>query len=161
MMADIELVYKKPLEEWDWEELSKGYPRDVDGAFPRRKPDWITPAIRAEAQRRMRNMSEHELMTYAQAAIATLAELMTEQGVDDFGKPLVPATVRADAAKYILNHVIGTPKARVEVSEHNPLIDLMAGVLVNPDGLPSHTIVEGEVVEDSDDNGVSDGTRQA
>lgn len=153
VLADIEVAYRKPVAEWDWEELSRGHPRDEDGSFPRRKPKWITPAIHAEVQRRMRALSEHELMTYATQAIQTLAELMGESGVDDFGKAIVPATVRADCAKYILNHVIGTPKARVELNESNPLVDLLAGVLVNPDGNPSHAIIEGEVVEDNEDEG--------
>jgi hypothetical protein len=155
ILADIEVVYRKPVEEWDWEELSRGCPRDDNGDFPTRKPGWITPAINAEAQRRMRTLSEHELMTFARSAISTLAELMTDDGMDDFGKPLVPATVRADCAKYILNHVIGTPKARVEVNESNPLVDLMASVLVNPDGLPSHQgmVIDGSLADDEDDGG--------
>lgn len=153
ILADIEVVYRKPVAEWDWEELSRGCPRDEDGKFPRKKPGWITPAINAEAQRRMRTLTEEELMRFGRDAISTLAELMTEQGQDDFGKPLVPATVRADCAKYILNHIIGTPKARVEVEQSNPLVDLMASVLVNPDGNASHMVVEGAVIEDADEDG--------
>lgn len=153
ILADIEVVYKKPIEEWDWEELSRGYPKDEDGAFPKRKPAWITPAITAEVQRRMRNLSEHELMTYAQQAIKTLAGLMTNEEYDDFGKPVVPASVKMQSATYILNHVIGTPKARVEVVEHNPLMEMMGAVLVNPDGNPSHIVVEGTIEEPDDDDG--------
>lgn len=150
---DIEVVYQKPIEEWDWEELSHGRPRGVDGKFTGRKPAWITPAVQAEARRRMRTLTEDQLMMHATSAIDVLKELMAESSVDDFGKPIVPASVRLDAAKYILNHVIGTPKARVEVQETNPLRDLMADVLVNPDGEASHMIIEGEIMEDDDEGG--------
>lgn len=139
---DIEIVYKKPIEDWDWEELSRGRPRGANGKFDGRKPSWITPAITAEARRRMRTFTEGELMVHASAAIDVLKEIMTDQTQDDFGKPVVPASVRVDAAKYVLNHVIGTPTARVEVSETNPIADLMADVLVNPDGEPSHMVID-------------------
>lgn len=151
---DIETLYQKPIDEWDWEELSRGRPRGADGKFQGDKPKWITPAVQAEARRRMRTLTEDELMTHAMDAIKVLKELMTDQGIDDFGKPTTPGSVKLQAAQYILNHVIGTPKARVEVNDGaNPLAELMGGVLVNPDGQPSHIVIEGEVVEDDDDGG--------
>lgn len=153
VMTDIALAYQKPVEEWDWEELSRGRPRGADGKFYGNKPKWITPAIVAEAQRRMRAMTEQELMTNAFDAIRVMREIMSDNDIDDFGKPTVPASVKLDAAKYILNHVIGTPKARVEIESSNPLQDLMGQVLVNPDGTPSHMmVIEGSVVEDEDDD---------
>lgn len=149
---DIELVYQKPIDEWDWEELSHGRPRGANGKFQGDKPSWITPAIQAEARRRMRTLTEDQLMTHAFDAIDVLKELMSDTGVDDFGKPTTPASVKLQAAQYVLNHVIGTPKARVEVNDGtNPLAELMGGILVNPDGEPSHVVIEGTVVEDDDD----------
>lgn len=146
---DVEALYKKPVEEWDWEELSRGMPRGPDNKFAGRRPTWITPAIQAEAKRRMRIMTEDQLMVHADAAIKTLRELMEDLEVDDHGRPVVPSAVKLQAAQYVLNHVIGTPKARVEVEAHNPLADLMGSVLVNPDGsLSHHVVIEGEVVED-------------
>lgn len=151
--ADIALVYQKPVEEWDWEELSHGRPRGEDGKFQGGRPKWITPAIQAEAKRRMRAFTEQEIMIHAEGAIKVLGEIMGDKEVDDFGKPTTPAAVKLQAAQYVLNHIIGTPKARVEIEEHNPLAELLGGILVNPDGLPSHQIIEGEIVEDSDDGG--------
>lgn len=151
LLEDIAIAYQKPLEEWDWEELSRCRPRAPDGTFRGNKPKWITPAIAAEAKRRMRELTEEELMTHAIDAIGVLSTVMHDDREDDFGKPITPASVKVDAAKYILNHVIGTPKARVEVNTDNPIADLMADVLVNPDGNPSHIVIEGEVVEDEDD----------
>lgn len=150
IMADIVLLYQKPVEEWDWAELSHGRTRGDDGKFGGPKPRWITPAITAEAQRRMRTFTEQELMTHASDAIRTLSSLMLDNDVDDFGKPCVPASVRADIGKYFLNHVIGMPKIRAEIDTTDPLRDLMADVIVIRDGSPSHIVVEGAVVEDDE-----------
>lgn len=157
ILRDIELVYQKPVSEWDWEELSKGRPREEDGSFARgKKPDWITPAITAEVQRRMREMTEQELMTHAFSAIRTLTELMANEEVDDFGKPIVSANVKLQAAQYVINQTIGTPRAKVEVTQGSPVENFLAGVLVNPDGEPSHhMVIDGSVAyeEDDDDSG--------
>jgi hypothetical protein len=144
--ADIALVYKKPVEEWDWDELSHGRPRGDNGKFTGPKPSWITPAVTAEAKRRMRSMTEDQIMVYADGAIKVLGEIMNDDSCDDFGKPNTPASVKLQAAQYILNQIIGTPTARVQIEEYNPLAELMGGILVNPDGNPSHVIVEGQVV---------------
>jgi len=151
ILEDIETLYQKPVEEWDWEELSRGMPRGPDGKFAGRKPTWITPAIQSEARKRMRLLSEDQIMVHADAAIRTLNTLMTDQDTDEKGNYVVPASVKLQAAQYILNHTIGTPKARVEVESHSPLMDLMGGVLINPDGkLSHHVIIEGEVVEEEE-----------
>jgi hypothetical protein len=154
ILADIETVYQKPVAEWDWEELSKGCPRDpVDGGFPKGRPRWITPAITAEVQRRMREYTEHEIMTHAVLAMETLGDLLKNAEVDDFGKPIVSASVKLQAAQYIINQTIGTPKAKVEVSNGDQLTNFLADVLVNPDGEPSHgMVIEGSMVEEDDED---------
>lgn len=159
ILRDIEVVYEKPVSEWDWEELSKGRPREPDGSFASgAKPSWITPAITAEVQRRMRSYTEQELMTHAMSAIKTLAKLMTNEDEDDFGKPIVSPAVKLQAATYIINQTIGSPKSRAETTEDNPLENFLAGVLVNPDGEPSHhMVIEGSLVGDEEDDDESGG----
>jgi hypothetical protein len=154
ILEDIETLYQKPVDEWDWEELSRGMPRGPDGKFAGRRPKWITPAVQSEAKRRMRLLSEEQLMTHADAAIKTLTQLMGDQDTDEKGNYVVPAAVKLQAAQYILNHTIGTPKARVEIESHSPLMEMMGAVLINPDGERSHhVIIEGEVVEDEEGDG--------
>lgn len=155
ILRDIEIVYQKPVAEWDWEELSKGRPREEDGTFGRGgKPGWITPAITAEVQRRMREMTEQELMTHAFDAIRSLKDLLGNEEVDEMGKPIVSASVKLQAATYIINQTIGSPKAKVEFSgQTDPLANFMADVLVNPDGTPSHNmVIEGSVIENEEDD---------
>ena len=153
---DIAIAYGKPLEEWDWEELSRGRARPPGdhepGKIRGRRPKILAEGqlINLEAQRRMRALAEHEILTLADEALRCLFELITNDEVNEWGAPLVPAGVKLQASQYIMNHVIGTPKQRHEVSGTNPLAELMGGVLVNPDGRASHEIVDGEVVEDEE-----------
>lgn len=153
-VRELERFHKKPIGEWDWEELARGKPRDprTGGFVGGSRPEWITPAVQAEARRRMKELTEEELMVSAETAIGVLNSLMRDTETDEFGKPIVAPSVKLDAAKYILNHVIGTPKARVKVEQTNPLIELMGGILVNPDNQPSHQVIDVEVVEESEDD---------
>jgi hypothetical protein len=152
MREAIDEHYQKPVEEWDWEELSRGAPRNEDNKFRGPRPVWVTPAVLAEAKRRMRQLTEEELMIHAMQAISVLSELMSNRETDDWGKPVVSAAVKLQAAQYVINHVIGTPKARHEIETSNPLSELMSGILVNPDGEPSHMIIEGEVADGEEES---------
>ncbi|WP_103382513.1 hypothetical protein [Pseudonocardia dioxanivorans] len=147
--AEIAIVYEKPLEEWDDEELVRGRPRASDGTFRGARPTWITPAVQAERQRRLRQLMSDELGTFAADALRTIHAVMTDDRVDDFGKPVVSASVRLDAGKYLVDQFMGKAVAQIDVTAHNPLQDLLAGILVNPDGQPAHSVVEGEVVDDA------------
>lgn len=150
--AEVAIVYEKPVEEWDDEELARGRPRASDGSFRGRRPAWLTPVIQAEAQRRLRQFLSCELGTYAADALRVLhRDLLMNDRRDDDGKPVVPASVRADVGKYLVDQFMGKAKISVDVNEHNPLMDLMAGVLVNPDGEPSHHIIEMAAIDPADD----------
>lgn len=138
---DIEMLYGRPVEEWDFEELQHGCPRKPNGKFPRHKPAWLTPIIMAEAQRRLRMMSQSELGLYAGLAIKTMADLMMQTKSHQ---------TRFAAAQYILNQIIGTPKAHVEVSGSIELRTLLAECIVNPDGVDAHPIEIGEAYIDAE-----------
>ena len=93
-----------------------------------------------------------DLGTFAGEALRLIHTEMMNKGVGDDGKPLVPASVRVDAAKYLVDQFIGKAKVSVDVHEDNSLLDLMGGLLVNPDGVLSHHIVvDGGVVDTDDD----------
>jgi hypothetical protein len=52
--ADIEVVYGKPIEEWDLEELTRGRPRNPDGTFAGAKPPAAIAGVTAtELQQRL------------------------------------------------------------------------------------------------------------
>ncbi|MCE0764827.1 hypothetical protein LWC35_18220 [Pseudonocardia kujensis] len=145
--AEIAMLYK-PLEKWDDEELARGRPRDKNGNFGGTRPSWLTPALQAERQRRLRQLMADELGTFAADALRTIHAVMTDDSRDDNGKPNVPASVRVDAGKYLVDQFMGKATATVDVNAGSQLGELLSGILVNPDGEPSHQIIEGEVVED-------------
>lgn len=149
--AEIAAMYDKPIEEWDDEEITRGRPRGRDGTFRGRSPAYLAPTLMVERQRRLRQLMSDDLGTYAADALRVIHSVMMDDRCDDEGKSIVPASVRVDAAKYLVDQFIGKAKVSVDVNEHNPLMDLMAGVLVNPDGEPSHMIVEMAALDPGDD----------
>lgn len=143
--ADVELYYQKPIEEWDFEELQRGRPRASDGRFYGNKPKWLTPVLMAEAQARLKTMTAQQLGMYAGDAIEVMAELMNESRV-----PMV----RFQAAKYILDQIIGLPTQRVEAKAQIEFESLLADVMVNPDGSSDGIVIdleEGDWEEEDDD----------
>lgn len=156
MKRDVEIIYHKPIEEWDWEELSRGRVRNPNGGGFKNGNDnaSLVPIITDEAKRRMRELTEHQIMTLGQQAITVLRDLMTNNEIDDWGKAVVSPAVKVQAATYVLNHIIGTPGHRQEETGKDKLLELMGGVLVNPDGRASHDneIIDGEIVEDEEED---------
>lgn len=142
MEKELEILYQKPVSEWDWEELQRGYPRGADGKFHTRQKMQLSPIVLREAQARLRVQAAVELGGHTQSAIDTIAELMAYSRVD---------MVRFKAAELLLNHVIGMPTARVEVETGENMQSFLADVLVNPDG-KEHRVIEGSVVEDEDED---------
>lgn len=137
--ADIELYYQKPVEEWDFEELQRGKPRGPDGTFGKGgRPKWLTPVIMAEAQARLRTMSAQQLGMYAGNAIDVMVELMNHSRVP---------VVRFNAAKYILDQIIGLPTQRVETKAQIEFESLLADVMVNPDGSSDGMVIDLEDTE--------------
>jgi len=146
--AEIELLYKKPLDQWDDEELTRGRPRGPDGTFRGARPKWLTPALQEERRRRLRQLMADDLGTFAADALRVIHAVMMDKSRDEAGKPVVPASVRVDVGKYLLDQFMGKATATVDVNAGNTLVELLGDVLVNPDGNPSHMIIEGSVVED-------------
>lgn len=156
MIRDIEIIYNKPITEWDWEELSKGRVKGPDGKFaPGASNKAIMPIVTEEAKRRMRDLTEYQVLALGNQAVEMLKKLMENNEYDDWGKPVVPPSVKLQAATYALNHIIGTAAKREETGGQDKLLELMGGVLVNPDGRASHDneIIDGEIVEDEDEDG--------
>lgn len=149
---DVEMLYEKPVEDWDMEELARGRPRNKAGNFQGPRPTWLTPIILKAAQDRLRQLTRQELSIYAGDAVRVMASLMKNEDTDFDGKPLVPPGVRLSAAQYVMDQIIGKPTTPVEVTGNVILQTLMADVLVNDEsGTVAHPVIDGEVIEESDD----------
>lgn len=108
LARDVDMLANavKPVEEWDMEELARGRPRDVDGAFRGRPPKWITPAIRSEAARRLKVEAHVLLSGHISDAIKVIADLMLNAEDD---------RIRFQAATFIVEHVVGKARQSVDL----------------------------------------------
>src|SRR6478752_5482531 len=122
----------KPIEDWDLEELSRGRPRDVNGGFKGRPPKWITREIHERSMQMFAAAMKTELSSQTISAIDTLRWIMDNDREDARGKPLVPPSTKLEAAKFLIEHVVGKPTQRVEQDISVKLQGILAAVLVNP-----------------------------
>lgn len=153
-LADIqdEIYRLKPLEEWDWEELRRGYPRKSDGRFGH-KPEWAGfQLVDNEVQRRLAQMTAANLKSYSRHALRTIVELLKDERTDLDGVPITSSAVRLKAAEFIIEHTIGKPQSNVQIDAGEDFKSFLAGIMVNDDGEDAHPItIPGVVVDDEDE----------
>ena len=139
-MAD---VYRKPLDDWDAEELAMGRPRNSSGRFSGPRPKWITPEMHEEAIERFKSLTRQGMRKATVSAIQTIQDIVENNDVDNRGRPLVTASTKLSAAQFLIEHVIGKPTQRVETDVSVKLQGILGAVMVNPgkdgDYLPAHT----------------------
>lgn len=154
MERDIEMLYQKPIEDWDNEELARGRPRNKNGGFTGRVPTWITPTIQKEAKKRLLDETFGAMSMHVHSAIRTVVKLMTSEETDEKGKPIVDARTQLAAAMFLIENIVGKPKAIMEVQAEDFTRQALAGAIVLDDGLPEDhfVVVEGSVVEEPDDD---------
>lgn len=163
--AEFEALYK-PVEEWDLDELARGRPRNASGNFTGRKPGWVTRQVYEQAMDRFRVMVKEGMQANAVSALDTIEYILGNDQVDEKGKPVVPASTKLDAAKFLMEHVVGKPTQRVEGDISVRLQALLGVAMVNPSmalspgaqgpqfqlaHLPGQTMEMGEREEDDDD----------
>jgi hypothetical protein len=147
----------KPVVDWDLDELARGKPRAVDGSFRGGVPVWVTPLITREAKRRLLDESFGKLAGHVDLACTVIAKLLTDKSVDDHGKPIVDARTKFAAAQFVIEHVIGKPKAVVEIDGSDRVAQFLASALVLESGQPAHPVIDGQFTtseegEDDDDD---------
>lgn len=154
---ELEKLYK-PIEEWDAEELARGRPRAKDGTFKGPAPSFIDRAVHEQIVRRFEEIVRSDMNTHTVAALRIVGEILEDDATDDKGRPLVAAGTKLDAAKFLIEHVIGKPKQRVETDISVKLQALLGAVMVNPTGGNPHQgfelaqgYVEAESWEEEDD----------
>lgn len=123
----------KPLEEWDEEELARGRPRAADGTFRGPAPKYITRAVHEEAISRFKDQSQARLRGIVPLSLETVEMLLRSEETDDRGRPLVPAGVKLDAAKWAVEHLVGKPTQRTELDISVKLQSILGQVMVTPD----------------------------
>ena len=155
--AEKKALLGKPMEEWDLEELARGRPRDKNGGFSGQAPKWITREMHEKSIEMFKNMIRTDMQSHTVRAMEVLGEIMDNDEVDDKGKPVVPAGTKVDVAKFLIEHLVGKPTQPVETDINIKLQGILGAVLVQPDQLmgytpsSSHRIIEGEVVDDEEE----------
>lgn len=131
---ELEVLISKPLEEWDIQELAKGYPRLPNGKFPNRAPaPYVQMAMKEKIDREFKAKVRGSMNVTTVDALQTLAAVLSDDSTDHRGKPHVSASTKVDAAKFLVEHLLGKPKQTVENDISVKLQGILAGVMVSPE----------------------------
>lgn len=129
---EFDLLNPKPVEDWDLEELARGRPRNTLGTFAGRAPSYISRAVHEAAMDRFKHLVKMTMNAHTADALTVMGTLINSTEVDDRGKPIVPASTKLDAAKFLLEHIMGKPTQRIEQDISVKLQGVLANVMVNP-----------------------------
>lgn len=130
---ELEALYQKPIEDWDMEELAMGRPKNKKGHFsggPR--PKWITMDMHERSMDLYRKAVKTSMQHTTVSALETLTNLLADESQDERGKPIVPASTKVDISKFLIEHVVGKPVARIENDVSVKLQGILGTVMVNP-----------------------------
>lgn len=132
MDAYAKQLYSKPIEDWDVEELARGRPRAKDGTFKGAAPRWLDRRLYEEAMKRFKDVANADIRALVPEAIETVEVILRNDTTDDKGRPLVPASVKLEAAKWLVEHVVGKPVQRREEDITLRLQGILAHSIVSP-----------------------------
>lgn len=130
--AEKAIRYRKPLAEWDAEELAMGRPRDSKGKFTGPRPAWISGEIHEEAMERFTSVVKTGMRLATVDAIKVIGDIITDDSTDNRGRPLVAASTKLQAATFLIEHVVGKPTQRIENDVSVKLQGILGTVMVNP-----------------------------
>jgi hypothetical protein len=141
----------KPVDEWDNEELARGRPRNKNGNFTGRIPDWITPEMCVAARKRFKDEIIVRMTILTTPAVKVLKDILNNDDEDEHGRPVVSAQTKVDITKFLLEHLIGKPKQEITGDLSIQLQAMLGAAIVNPDGQPSSGYTELPPGDDEDD----------
>ncbi len=139
---EFELIFK-PVEQWTMEELSRGYPRTLDGKWPSQPPSQLMRgAIREKIEERFRTVIRQDMSGLTVEAITQIRHILKNDDVDGRGRPAVPASVKMKAAEFLIDHLVGKPKQVVETDISVKLAGILGDVMIAPEAqLTTHGVV--------------------
>lgn len=128
------VLYDKPLEEWDIEELAQGRPKDCNGQFRGRKPGkYLQREIMERSEGLFKSKVRTGMNVSTVSALQVMQQIIENEEYDVKGKPVVAASTKLDAAKFLIEHLLGKPKTTVENDIGSKLQGILAGVMVAPE----------------------------
>ena len=155
-LDEVELLYDgRGIDTWDMEELARGRPRAVDGTFKGKAPAYINRSIHEQIVKRFEEIVREEMNGHTVEALKVIGELLKSVEVDEKNKPIVAAGTKLDAAKFLIEHVIGKPKQRMETDISVKLQAILGSSMVNPVNgggfAPTQGYIEAASWEEDDD----------
>jgi hypothetical protein len=133
----------KPIEDWDMEELAHGRPRAADGSFRGRKPAYITRELHEQAMENFKSMVRSQMNGSTVDALMVLTGILTNQEYDAKGRPTVPASTKADVAKWMVEHVLGKAVQPTTTDISVKLQMILGAAMVNPENVDMPAELEG------------------
>lgn len=140
-------LYGKDVSEWDMEELARGRPKNKNGQFSGRAPTWMSRQLHEEIVRRFEVVVKEEMNHHTVHALTVLAQVLEDNSTDAKGKRVTPRSVQVDVAKFLIEHVIGKPKNRLEADISVKLQGILGVAIANPsqDNLGQYELTAGYV----------------
>lgn len=155
----------KPIEQWDLAELAHGRPRNGAGDFRGRPPAYITKELHERILERFQTMVRQGMNEQTIDALGVISVILASEETDHRGKPIVPYGTKLDAAKFLLEHVVGKPVQPSTSDISVKLQGILGSVMVTPDQVPasyqlahmgsrgeieSGNTIDADIVEDED-----------
>lgn len=122
----------KPVEEWDMEELARGRPRAADGSFRGRKPAYVTRELHETAMSNFKDLVRAEMNGHTVDALTVLHQVLGNEEVDKKGRPIVAWSTKVDAAKWMVEHVLGKAVQPTTTDISAKLQLILGAAMVNP-----------------------------
>lgn len=129
---EMDILFHKPIEEWDLQELAHGRPRNAKGHFSGPAPSWIDRTVYEQAMEKYKAAVKTSMKDTTVDALTMIKELINNEDVDEKGKPIVSPSTKLDAAKFLIEHVVGKPTQRIENDVSVKLQAILGQVMVNP-----------------------------
>lgn len=143
---DMIILYDgKTIDQWDHEELARGRPRAKDGSFKGAKPSFIDRKLHEDIVRRFEVIVREEMNAHTVEALTVIGQILEDAAVDEKGRPIVAAGTKLDAAKFLIEHVIGKPKQRTESDISVKLQGILGHAIVNPTHDGSYALTSGYI----------------
>jgi hypothetical protein len=162
LVEDAEQFLRKPYEEWDDEEIARGRPRDAAGGFRGRTSRYVSREVHERAMERFKGLVRENMNSMTLDALTVMRQVIGDEEEDKRGRPRVPASVKIQAAQYLLDHIVGRPMQPTKSDISVKLQGILGAVMVNPTedggfvagqvasrGLPAEITVD--VLEDDED----------
>jgi hypothetical protein len=128
------------VSELDNEELARGYPKASDGSFRGRPPQVIPTALHNRMRKELFERAEVQLKKDLPDAAKFMSEIIADEEVD--------VKIRLDAAKWLIERVMGKNPTQIQISADAPFMELLEELHRDPGPDTDFIDVEAEVVDD-------------